>query len=293
MDHTYLEVLAILRQGSEDAAIHSHKVRVELARKFDSLTIKLRDCQLSTKTISSGFIITLQAMLATLDPSSLDSGSSSSSALKDYFKVCLSLNEFLEALLKLLLQSITSAAETKEDGFRLDCDYNLTDESLWKFILIVTGLIQFLLRKSPEEGQSDRFLLAADEALAALCLRNYASIIKCWTVKAQLYSCLAGTNHPVGEAAGDLWRTEYDRKSAAFQTSVCRLKGPYLAQIVQSALQFAKHPSKDLASSALLCLSELLGSCGLLSKKREEEWRGFLPGIFSGLCAVCFLGFKR
>jgi hypothetical protein len=66
--------------------------------------------------------------------------------------------------------------------------------------------------------------------------------------------------------------------------------GPFLAQTVQCALHFASHRSRGAAATALRALVALLRVRCL---QHPLAWRGFFPGMFSGLFVCCSAGYKR
>jgi len=66
------------------------------------------------------------------------------------------------------------------------------------------------------------------------------------------------------------------------------LSGPYLAQIVQNCLQFSKHDSKQITSSALLCLDRIIKTVN-----DPNVWRTYFPGTFAGLYILCRSGYKK
>lgn len=80
----------------------------------------------------------------------------------------------------------------------------------------------------------------------------------------------------------------FEAKSFESNADSTELKGPYLAQIIQSCLYFSKHPSKLLALESLGCLSVILDAI-----EDSDEWRTYFPGIFSGLHIICMAGYKR
>ena len=68
------------------------------------------------------------------------------------------------------------------------------------------------------------------------------------------------------------------------------LKGPFLAQLVQSMLHFSAHRAKAVSVNSLSCLYRLL-SVELLSD--PGIWRPYFPGIFSGLYGISTSDYKR
>lgn len=74
----------------------------------------------------------------------------------------------------------------------------------------------------------------------------------------------------------------------SYRSVILKIRGPFLASLIQSCLYNSKHPAKSLALSALTCLSAVceVSTC-------ESDWRIFIPGIFSGLYSVCTSGYKR
>ena len=74
------------------------------------------------------------------------------------------------------------------------------------------------------------------------------------------------------------------------------LAGPFLAQIVQSSLTSARHPSKQIAMLALKIITRSLEITTLYDKlpSRPTEmtpgyilWRTYYPGVFSSLFSLC------
>lgn len=99
------------------------------------------------------------------------------------------------------------------------------------------------------------------------------------------------------------------------QNFLSKVKGPVLAQTIQSLLHFAKSKSKTVASTSLQCLLTLLTEISVCTKLTRMEFgpgvststekmtelmkslvadfRNFFPGIFSSLYALCSSGYKR
>ena len=93
---------------------------------------------------------------------------------------------------------------------------------------------------------------------------------------------------------------------SATSSSASPFAGPFLAHAVQLSLAFATHRSKRAASAALTFLHAALAAAasaqdqpppsppvgpgpGPPSGSAQEQWCMYLPGVFSGLHAVCML----
>jgi hypothetical protein len=66
------------------------------------------------------------------------------------------------------------------------------------------------------------------------------------------------------------------------------IRGPIAAQVLQTCLQFAMHPSKRIAASALKCLYIIQ-----VYLEDTHEWRNYIPGVFTALHNLCLSGYKR
>lgn len=76
-------------------------------------------------------------------------------------------------------------------------------------------------------------------------------------------------------------------KSLQSDTAKC-LKGPQLAQMIQSSIFFSKHKAKTVALQSLQCLDAIVDyACD------PQEWRNYIPGSFSGLYSTCVAEYKR
>lgn len=72
-------------------------------------------------------------------------------------------------------------------------------------------------------------------------------------------------------------------------TSKLNLSGTSLAQVIHISLHFSQHSSKTIAEHSLDLLSDLMSHCS----SSVQDWRSFIPGIYSGLFVVCTSGYKR
>jgi hypothetical protein len=66
------------------------------------------------------------------------------------------------------------------------------------------------------------------------------------------------------------------------------VSGPLLAQILQICLHFSTHSSKQIASYALRSLYNVQ-----LFVDDIQDWRNFVPGVFTALHNLCLSGYKR
>lgn len=142
---------------------------------------------------------------------------------------------------------------------------------LWKLLIILTGILESC------KSLNDSPLTVEKEEIAGTCLATYNSILDIWRVKliasaqlSALSTSSSGKTHPL------------------LMNRMRSLRGPYLAQLVQSCLLLSRQKSKTLAGKALQCLQTAIETI-----PHSREWKIFLPGIFSGLYSVCMSGYKR
>jgi hypothetical protein len=151
-------------------------------------------------------------------------------------------------------------------------DYNnisICKTNAWKLLIILTKLSYQDPNHSIESNKR------IDEDLLIVTLECYRYVL-------HTYSFYLGNSHT----------NDHDQSSSDSEINETMLKGPYLAQIIQNCLQLSKHSSKRLAQTALLCLNYLYHH-HRYHQANNNDWRAFIPGIFSNLHSVCSSGFQR
>jgi hypothetical protein len=136
---------------------------------------------------------------------------------------------------------------------------------LWKILVIITIKLENLKESSESSN------LSVCEAMEFYFFSSYSLILNIWYRKRE----------SISSSSSSLDHSEF---SKAFKS----LKGPHLAQIIQLALHYSKSISKEVATSALECLIHLIETVGHL-----EDWKLFIPGIFTSLHYLSLSGYKR
>ena len=140
-------------------------------------------------------------------------------------------------------------------------------EKLWKILVVIIGIIDQLRKHQSHDVNTTN---SDEELLFELCFNCFTEIVVLYKYNK--------VNH------GGILPQDYNRTNKTLE----KLKGPYLAQIVQSCLEYGKHISKPISEAALQCLLAVLERVD-----QPKDWRTFLPGIFSSLYNICTSGYKK
>ena len=187
----------------------------------------------------------------------------------------------LRVLTQVLSRSV-SAADCKILNIGFVTQSLRVMDSILTLIMSSKDRLQSILGNYKKESLS--FMILVTGVLEALKVSNKYEPSDIETVGCASFACFGSmiTFYVSSEM------TATDAKIIAHHGETAELKGPHLAQIIQSCLHFSKHPSKQLAIESLKCLTAIINSV-----ENSTEWRKYFPGVFSGLHIVCMAGYKR
>ena len=185
-------------------------------------------------------------------------------------------NRLLVKLTISILKCITQSLKSFSTDFD-PLSASIDSDKLWKILVVIIGMIDQLRKHQSHDINTTN---SDEELLFELCFDCFTNIILQWKKCKQLNLSNDDNNTYDSSSSQD-----YNQPNA---TTLEKLKGPYLAQIVQSCLEYSKHASKPISESALQCLLVVLETV-----KQTQHWRTFLPGIFSSLYNICTSGYKR